>query len=298
MAIVKSQADGASIAVGSAQEATEVKMANPDVLSTQIKDGIAVVTLGSPKRIFFDPEMSDALLEALTACANDEAVRVVVVTGGAPGYFVRHYSVAELVKAGERLQSSGQKWAEDTPYKPGSFANALRVAEQMPKPIIAAISGSAMGGAFEFTLACDIRVAQLGDFQIGLPEINIGILPGGGGTQRLPRVIGTAAALMHILMGVTLSPGEAAQKGLIHEAVPGKALDRAMEIARRLATHTPESVRHIKRLVRSALETSLDRGLQLERNLFMDLCGSKEAITRMRAYENMRITDPSQTLRT
>jgi enoyl-CoA hydratase len=273
-------------------------MANPDVLSTQIEDGIAVVTLGSPKRIYFDPEMSDALLEVLTALANDEAVRVVVVTGGAHGYFVRHYSVAELVKRGEQLQSSGRKWAEDTPYKPGSFASAMRVAEQMPKPVIAAISGSAMGGAFEFTLACDIRVAQLGDFQIGLPEINIGILPGGGGTQRLPRVIGTAAALMHILMGVTLSPLEAAQKGLVHEAVPGNALDRAMEIARRLATHTPESVRHIKRLVRSALETSLDQGLQLERNLFMDLCGSREAIARMRAYENMRITDPSQTVKT
>jgi enoyl-CoA hydratase len=281
-----------------AGEATEVRMANPDVLSTQIEDGIAVVTLGSPKRIYFDPEMSDALLEVLTALANDEAVRVVVVTGGAHGYFVRHYSVAELVKRGEQLQSSGRKWAEDTPYKPGSFASAMRVAEQMPKPVIAAISGSAMGGAFEFTLACDIRVAQLGDFQIGLPEINIGILPGGGGTQRLPQVIGTAAALMHILMGVTLSPLEAAQKGLVHEAVPGNALDRAMEIARRLATHTPESVRHIKRLVRSALETSLDQGLQLERNLFMDPCGSREAIARMRAYENMRITDPSQTVKT
>jgi enoyl-CoA hydratase/carnithine racemase len=144
-----------------AGEATEVRMANPDVLSTQIEDGIAVVTLGSPKRIYFDPEMSDALLEVLTALANDEAVRVVVVTGGAHGYFVRHYSVAELVKRGEQLQSSGRKWAEDTPYKPGSFASAMRVAEQMPKPVIAAISGSAMGGAFEFTLACDIRVAQL-----------------------------------------------------------------------------------------------------------------------------------------
>jgi enoyl-CoA hydratase len=273
-------------------------MANPDVLSTHIEDRIAVVTLGSPKRIYFDPEMSDALLEVFTALANDEAVRVVVVTGGAPGYFVRHYSVAELVKTGEQLQSSGRKWAEDTPYKPGSFASAMRVAEQMPKPVIAAISGSAMGGAFEFTLACDVRVAQLGDFQIGLPEINIGVLPGGGGTQRLPRVIGTAAALMHILMGVTLSPFEAAQKGLVHEAVPGNALDRALEIARRLATHTPESVRHIKRLVRSALETSLDEGLQLERNLFMDLCGSQEAIARMKAYENKRITDPSQAVRT
>jgi enoyl-CoA hydratase len=273
-----------------------MKMPHADVLSMQIKDGIAIVTLGSPKRIFFDPEMSDALLEVLATLSNDKAVRVVVVTGGAPGYFVRHYSVAELVKTGERLQGSGQKWAEDTPYKPGSFASAMRVAEKMPKPVIAAISGSAMGGAFEFALACDIRVAQLGDFQIGLPEINVGILPGGGGTQRLPRVIGTAAALMHILMGVTLSPGEAAQKGLIHEAVPGIALERAMEIARRLATHTPESMRHIKRLVRSALETPLDQGLQLERNLFMDLCGSEEAIARMRAYERMRVTDPSQAL--
>jgi enoyl-CoA hydratase len=218
----------------------EVTMADPDVLSTRVEDGIAVVTLGSPKRIFFDPEMGDALLETLTSLANDEAVRVVVVTGGAPGYFVRHYSVAELVKTGERLRTSGRKWAEDTPYKPGSFANAMRVAEQMPKPVIAAISGSAMGGGFEFTLACDIRVAQLGEFEIGLPEINLGILPGGGGTQRLPRVIGTAAALMHILMGVTLSPLEAAHKGLVHEAVPGNALDRAMEIARRLATHTPQ----------------------------------------------------------
>jgi enoyl-CoA hydratase len=272
-------------------------MPDPNVLSTRNEGGIAVITLGSPKKILFDPEMSDALLEALTGFAKDEAVRVVVVTGGAPGYFVRHYSVAELVKTGERLQSSGRKWAEDTPYKPGSFADAMRVAEQMSKPVIAAISGSAMGGGFEFTLACDIRIAQLGDFQIGLPEINIGILPGGGGTQRLPRVIGAAAALMHILMGVTLSPIEAVQKGLVHEAVPGKALDRAMEIARRLATHTPESMRHVKRLVRSALEMPLDQGLQLERNLFMDLCGSDEAIARMRAYERMRITSPSETLK-
>ncbi len=204
--------------------------------------------------------MSDALLEALTALAGDDQVRVVVVTGGAPGYFVRHYSVAELVKTGERLKGSGRKWAEDTPYKPGSFAEAMRVAEQMPKPVISAISGSAMGGGFEFTLACDIRIAQQGDFQIGLPEINIGILPGGGGTQRLPRIIGMPAALMHILMGVTLSPDQAVQKGLVHEAVPGKAIDRAMEIAKRLATHTPQSVRHIKRLIRSALETPLDSG--------------------------------------
>jgi enoyl-CoA hydratase len=151
-----------------------------------------------------------------------------------------------------------------------------------------------MGGGFEFTLACDIRIAQKGEFQIGLPEINVGILPGGGGTQRLPRTIGTAAALMHILMGVTVTPEVAAQKGFVHEAVDGKALDRAMEIARRLATHTPESVRYIKRLVRNAVATPLDEGLQLERNLFMALCGGDEALNRMKNYEASRANEPAR----
>jgi enoyl-CoA hydratase len=269
-------------------------MANPDVLSTRIADGIAVVTLGSEKRIFFDPEMSDALFEALQTLAADAKVRVVVITGGAPGYFVRHYSVAALVALGERLK--GQDWPENTPYQPGSFDQAMQLAETMDKPVIAAISGSAMGGGFEFTLACDLRIAQEGDFQIGLPEINVGILPGGGGTQRLPRTIGTANALMHILMGVTLNPTEAAAKGLVHECVRGKALDRAMELAKRLATHTPESVRYIKRLVRGATSMPLDQGLALERNLFMKLCIGEPAIERMKAYEAQQITSPSRTL--
>jgi enoyl-CoA hydratase len=272
-------------------------MVNADVLSTRIEGGVAVITLGSEKRIFFDPEMSDALFEALSALAKDDKVRVVVVTGGAPGYFVRHYSVAELVRLGETIQKTGQPWPENAPYQPGSFDKAMMLVETMDKPVIAAISGSAMGGGFEFTLACDIRIAQEGDFQIGLPEINIGILPGGGGTQRLPRTVGTANALMHILLGETLNPAQAAAKGFVQECVKGKALDRAMEIARRMATNTPESVRYIKRLVRSATVTPLADGLALERNLFMKLCIGDAAMERMRAYEAQRITAPSQTLR-
>ncbi len=270
-------------------------MSHPEILSLHIADGIAIVTLGSENRIFFDPEMSDALFEALTALAADDTVRVIVVTGGAPGYFVRHYSVAALVELGERLK--GQDWPENAPYQAGSFDKAMTLVESTPKPVIAAISGSAMGGGFEFCLACDIRIAQAGDFQIGLPEINIGILPGGGGTQRLPRTIGTPNALLHILLGQTLSPSEAAAKGFVQECVSGKALDRAMEIARRIATHTPESVRHIKRLVRGAAATPLAEGLALERNLFMKLCTGEPAIERMKAYEAQRVTAPSATLR-
>ena len=111
-------------------------MAGSEVVSARVADGVALVTLGSPTRIFFDPEMSDALLEAMTALATDDAVRVVVVTGGAPGYFVRHYSVAALISTGERLRDSGQPWSEHRPYTPGSFASAMRLAEEMPKPVI------------------------------------------------------------------------------------------------------------------------------------------------------------------
>ncbi|HJW41729.1 MAG TPA: enoyl-CoA hydratase/isomerase family protein [Rhizomicrobium sp.] len=270
-------------------------MPNPEVLSTRIDAGVAIVTLGSAKRIYFDPEMSDALFAALTALSADDGVRAIVVTGGAPGYFVRHYSVAALIALGERLK--GQNWPENAPYQAGSFDQAMALVEAMPKPVIAAISGSAMGGGFEFCLACDIRIAQAGDFQIGLPEINVGILPGGGGTQRLPRTIGTANALLHILMGVTLNPAEAAAKGFVQECVAGKALDRALEIARRIATHTPESVAAIKRLVRGAAATPLAQGLALERNLFMQLCTGEPAIARMKAYEAQNITAPSATLK-
>jgi enoyl-CoA hydratase/carnithine racemase len=220
---------------------------------------------------------------------------VVVVTGGAPGYFVRHYSVAQLIELGERLK--GMDFPEDRPTTPSSFHKAMTAVETMEKPVIAAISGSAMGGGFEFCLACDIRIAQEGDFQIGLPEINIGILPGGGGTQRLPRTIGTPNALLHILLGQTLNPSQAAAKGFVQECVKGKALDRAMEIAHRLATHTPQSVRSIKRLVKGAVNTPLEQGMTLESNLFLKLCTSEPAIERMKAYEAQRITAPSQTLR-
>ncbi len=99
---------------------------------------------------------------------------------------------------------------------------------------------------------------------------------------------------MHILMGQPLNPREAERKGLVHETVSGKALDRAMEIARRLSSHTPELLAYIKRLVRNATETPLAQGLALERNLFLKLCVSESALARMRSYEGKKITSPSR----
>ena len=192
--------------------------------------------------------------------------------------------------------ASGREWPENATYNGGFFDKAMALCESMPKPVIAAISGTALAGAFEFALSCDLRIAEDGDYLIGLPEAHLGLLPGAGGTQRLPRVIGMPGALMHILMGNPLNPREAEKKGLVHETVSGKALDRAMEIAQRLSSYTPESVAYIKRLVRNATETPLAEGLALERNLFLKLCISEPALARMRSYVEANITSPSRSI--
>jgi len=267
---------------------------NADVLTTRVADGIAVITLGSAKRIYMDDEMGVALTEALDGFAGDSKVRVVVVTGGAPGYFVRHFTIAALIDIAESLRASGRQWPENATYNGGFFDKAMALCESMPKPVIAAISGTALAGAFELALSCDLRIAEDGDYLIGFPEANLGLVPGASGTQRLPRTIGTPAALMHILMAVALSPREAERKGLVHETVSGKALDRALEIARRLSSFPSESVAGIKRLVRNATEMPLAQGLALERNLFLKLCISEPALARMRSYVEKNITSPSR----
>jgi hypothetical protein len=138
-----------------------------DVLTTRVADGIAVITLGSAKRIYFDEEMGDALTAALDGFAGDANVRVVVVTGGAPGYFIRHYSIAALISLAESLRTSGREWTENATYNSGFLDRAIALCESMPKPVIAAISGTALAGGFEFALSCDLRIAEDGDYLIG-----------------------------------------------------------------------------------------------------------------------------------
>jgi len=269
---------------------------NADVLTTSVENAIAVITLGSAKRIYFDEEMGDSITAALEELAGNPAVRVVVVTGGAPGYFIRHFSISSLLRLAEAIRASGREWPDNATYHGGFFDRAMALCESMPKPVIAAISGTCLAGGFEFALSCDLRIAEDGDYLIGLPEVNLGLLPGAGGTQKLPRTIGTAAALMHIFMGDPVAPQEAARLGLVNETVSGKALARALEIARRLASRPPEAVGYIKRLVRNATETPLAQGLALERNLFLRLCISEPALARMRSYEGMKITAPSRSI--
>jgi enoyl-CoA hydratase len=141
---------------------------NAALLTTTVADGIAVITLGSAKHIYFNVEMGDDLTEALDRFAGDPSVRVVIVTGGAPGYFNRHFDIPTLIRIAESLRASGRVWPENATYNGGFFDKAMALCERMPKPVIAAISGTALAGAFEFALACDLRIAEDGDYLIGL----------------------------------------------------------------------------------------------------------------------------------
>lgn len=105
---------------------------NADVLTTRVADGIAVITLGSARRIYFDAEMGDALTEALDRFAGDTSIRVVVITGGAPGYFNRHFDVGVLIGLAESLRASGREWPENATYNGGFFDKAMALCESMP----------------------------------------------------------------------------------------------------------------------------------------------------------------------
>jgi enoyl-CoA hydratase len=155
---------------------------------------------------YFDAEMGDALTKSLQEFAGNPNIRVVIVTDGTPGYFNRHFSIPALIEFVEAMRASGREWPD---------------CETTPKPVIAAISRTTLAGAFEFTLAGDIRIAEDGDYLIGLPETELGLLPGASGTQRLPRTIGPAAALTHILMG--LPPSRAMPKRRVSFTKPSAA---------------------------------------------------------------------------
>lgn len=246
------------------------------------RDGaIAVVSIANPPDGFMD-SMTVAELDALTGeFERDATLKVAVFAGGVPGVFIRHYSVVELEKLGRELKARGKAFDPAHQVPERILDRVFRRMEHGHLVTIAAIDGHAMGGGCEFALACDLRFAGDGAFEIGLPEIKLGILPGAGGTQKLARLVGTARALELALRGRTLRPREAARFGLVHEVCAEGGLARAETVAREIARQPAQAIRHIKRLIRGAQDTPMQEGLALERTLFLDLLVRDEAIERM-----------------
>jgi enoyl-CoA hydratase/carnithine racemase len=198
-------------------------------------------------------EQLDAALATLTSSAPGD-VRVVVITGSGE----RAFSAGSHVGEFEDQRGAGGRARHEL-----ESGVASRLAD-LPMPTIAAIEGNALGGGLELALCCDIRIASA-RARLGLPEVRLAVTPGAGGTQRLPRVVGSARARELILTGRVVDAEEAARIGLVHEIVPaGGARARADEIADEIAARGPLAVREAKRLIGLATETDLATGLAAE----------------------------------
>jgi enoyl-CoA hydratase len=251
-------------------------------LSVERDGAVAIVTMTNPPMGYMDSATVPELDEVTLDLEADDSVRAVVLTGGLPGVFIRHYSVVELEALSRTLRRQGLEVDIESRVPERDLDRVFRRIETMPKPVIAAINGLAMGGGFELTLACDIRIAEEGDYEVGLPEVKIGILPGAGGTQKLARLVGMPRALEMAMRGRTVSPREAFELGIVQELTPaGASLARARTIAQEMARLPARAAGHIKRLVRGTPETPLADGLALERTLFLDLLVSDEGLELM-----------------
>ncbi len=254
---------------------------------TTRRDGtVLIATIANPPHGYMDAATEPELSAVLDEIEADDTVRAVVITGGLPDVFVRHYDVGVLETLGRDLAGRGLEFDTSRPVPQSPYHVCLRRIATMPKAFVAAINGTAMGGGFELALACDIRLAQDGPYWLGLPEINIGLLPGAGGTQRLARLIGEGRALELILQGRTLSPADAAAWGLVGQCVDGDVVEAALGIAHNLASKPPLALAHIKRLIRGATSRPLDDGLADERTLFCDTVMQDEAIALMADLNN------------
>lgn len=250
-------------------------------VTTEDRGAVRLITYANPGFGTMTAAGSVETLDAMRAAAEDDRVRAIVLTGGVPGIFIRHYDVDELAHLSDVL--SERPPAEDGGGKPGgAFGELVDVIAAAPKPVIAAINGLCMGGGFEIALACDIRIAARNAEAIGLPETRVGIFPGGGGTQRLPRVIGEARALEMILRGRTVTGAEAAEIGMVHEAVDD-ALARALEIGAEFEAKGAEGVAYAKRLTRAALDRPLAEGLLDERLSFVEVVKTPSARAALKA---------------
>jgi enoyl-CoA hydratase/carnithine racemase len=245
------------------------------LVTVERRAGAAIMTYANPPFGTMTAAGAQEMLEAFRPLAADRAVRSVIITGGLPGIFIRHYDVDELSVMGERLKDRPLPPPSDDPPTDGFLAlvDAIYAA---PKPVVAAINGLCMGGGFELTLACDLRIASPKAEAIGLPETRIGIFPGGGGTQRLPRVVGEAKALEIILRGLTFTGEQAHAIGMVHE-LAADPLARALEIAADWDGWGAEGLAYAKRLTRAALDRPVAAGLADERRGFLEVMSQASA---------------------
>ena len=254
-------------------------MTDYQAITYAVAEHVATVTLNRPD---VHNAMNEAMRRDLTRCfdaiAVDDGVKVVVVTGAGERAFSAGADIREFVEPLVPVRFREQRRRLD-------FRQAM---DRCWQPIIAAVNGFALGGGLELALACDIRIAAAGA-TLGLTEVNLGIIPGGGGTQRLPRLVGRGKALELILTGARIPADEALRIGLVERVVPGgEAVKAATELARSMAAKAPVALRYAKEAVVKGLELPLADGLRLEGDLSTLLRTTEDRLEGAKAFLEKR----------
>jgi enoyl-CoA hydratase/carnithine racemase len=240
------------------------------------KPPIAWITLNRPHRLnTITPKMIEELTDVLLKVWRDNEVRVVVLKGAGGRAFSAGADVTAFTEI--RTKADGERFLRD-------FQEIMNIIESMPKPVIAGIDGYALGGGCELIQACDMRVAT-DRSEFGQPEVNLGLIPGAGGTQRLTRLVGLAKAVELMMLGTRIGAEEAYRIGLVNKVVPVERFEEELKaLAEKLASQPPLALKAIKQAALLAREAPLSRGLAVERSLFSDLLFTKDFMEGISAF--------------
>ena len=212
-------------------------------------------------------------------------LRVLAFTGEGKGVFIKHYEVGELANTAEKNLET--KTDQQETRELHAFHTMLLRLRDLDPIVVAGINGNTAGGGCEFSLGCDLRVMSEGNFLIGLPETSVGILPGGGGTQRLSRLIGSSRALDLILHAKLLSPKEAYDLGIINQLVSEDTFNQELiSYCEDLSNRAPVALQQVKKIIHQGLEMSLEDSLLIEQKAFDVTMNSRDAARAMRAMLN------------
>ena len=209
-------------------------------------------------------------------------LRVLAFTGEGAVVFIKHYEVGGLAETAEKNLNKTQ--VNSDPKELHGFHRMLLRLRDLDAIVVAGINGNTAGGGCEFSLGCDLRIMSDGDYKIGLPETSVGILPGGGGTQRLARLIGASRALDLILHARLLTPHEAESYGIINKIIPHKNFHEGLNhYCQDIANRAPIALSQVKKIIHKGLDMTLEEGLLLEQKAFDITMNSEDAAQAMRA---------------
>jgi enoyl-CoA hydratase/carnithine racemase len=243
-----------------------------------VQGGVALITINRPPANALSKATIEELLAAFTALENDANARAVVITGAGQYVFIGGADITEFVGLDEASALASVQRGHEL----------FNTIERFPKPVIAAINGVCAGGGNELALACDIRIAAE-SAKLGQPEVNLGIIPGWGGTQRLPRLVGRGRALEMMLTGDFVKADDAARYGLVNKVVPdNEVVTQARNLARKLTMGAPLSMRYIKEATNVGLEQGMAAGFKAEAEAVGKIFASKDAQEGVSAFLGKR----------